>query len=60
VGGPVLVSGSATAAALLGSVDNVVSYLSTPVLGQGALLVVAIVLVRLMPQGISGSWRRQL
>ena len=60
VGGPVLVTGSATAAALLGTVDNVVSYLSTPVLGQGALLVVAIVLVRLMPQGISGRWSRQL
>jgi branched-subunit amino acid ABC-type transport system permease component len=60
VGGPVLVTGSAAAAALLGSVDNVVSYLSTPVLGQGALLVIAIVLVRLMPRGISGGWRRQL
>ena len=60
VGGPVLVTGSATAAALLGTVDTIVSYLSTPVLGQGALLVVAIVLVRLMPQGISGRWSRQL
>jgi branched-chain amino acid transport system permease protein len=38
----------------------IVSYLSTPVLGQGALLMVAIVLVRLMPQGISGRWGRQL
>jgi branched-chain amino acid transport system permease protein len=60
VGGPVLLSGSAAAAGVLGAVDNVVSYLSTPFLGQGALLVVAIVLLRLMPQGLSGHWRRQL
>jgi urea ABC transporter permease protein UrtB len=60
VGGPVLLSGSTAAAGLLGAVDNVVSYLSTPFLGQGALLVVAILLLRLMPQGLSGNWRRQL
>ncbi|MCL5734992.1 MAG: branched-chain amino acid ABC transporter permease [Actinobacteria bacterium] len=60
VGGPLVLSGAMSAAALLGSVDNVVSYLSTPFLGQGALLVISIVLLRLMPNGLSGKWRRQL
>jgi branched-chain amino acid transport system permease protein len=60
VGGQALLVGSTAAAGLLGTVDNVVSYLTTPFLGQGAVLVVAIVLLRLLPQGLSGSWKRQL
>jgi branched-chain amino acid transport system permease protein len=60
VGGPGVLTGSATASALLGGVENVVSYLSTPFFGQSALLLLAIFLVRFMPTGISGRWRRQL
>jgi urea ABC transporter permease protein UrtB len=60
VGGQALLVGSTAAAGLLGTVDNVVSYLTTPFLGQGAVLVVAIVLLRLLPQGLSGRWKRQL
>jgi len=60
VGGQALLIGSTAAAGLLGTVDNVVSYLTTPFLGQGAVLVVAIVLLRLLPQGLSGRWKRQL
>ena len=60
VGGQALLVGSTAAAGLLGTVDNVVSYLTTPFLGQGAVLVVAIVLLRLLPQGLSGHWKRQL
>jgi len=34
------------------------SYLTTPVLGEVTLLVSAIVLIRLLPQGISGRFLR--
>jgi branched-chain amino acid transport system permease protein len=60
VGGPAVVSGTSAAAAVLGGSYNLVSYLATPFFGQAALLGLAIVLLRLMPQGLSGSWRRQL
>ena len=60
VGGQAVLTGSTAASGLLGAVDNVVSYWTTAFLGQGALLAVAIVLLRLMPRGLSGGWRRQL
>jgi len=60
VGGPGVLSGTAAASVLLGGAENVVSYLSTPFFGQGALLVLAIVLLRVFPTGLSGRWQRQL
>jgi len=60
VGGAGVLTGTSTAAGLLGGVEYVVSYLSNPFLGQGALLILAIVLLRVMPTGISGYWGRQL
>jgi branched-chain amino acid transport system permease protein len=60
VGGQAVLTGSTAASGLLGTVDNAVSYWTTAFLGQGALLAVAIVLLRLMPRGLSGGWRRQL
>ncbi|CDY74678.1 Urea ABC transporter, permease protein UrtB [Caballeronia glathei] len=60
VGGSGVLTGTAAASALLGGVENVVSYLFTPFLGQAALLVLAICLVRVLPTGISGRLRRKL
>ena len=60
VGGPGVLTGTATAAGLLGSVDSFVSNTVTSFLGTASLLVVAIVLLRLLPTGISGRLRRQL
>jgi branched-chain amino acid transport system permease protein len=60
VGGSGVLTGAAAASALLGGVENVVSYLFTPFLGQAALLVLAICLVRVLPTGISGRLRRKL
>jgi hypothetical protein len=37
-----------------------VSYFTTPFIGQAALLLIAIGLLRLMPQGLSGNWRTYL
>lgn len=60
VGGPAVLTGTTAAAALLGTVDRTVSFLSTQFYGQAALLIAAIVLLRLMPTGLSGRMRRQL
>lgn len=59
-GGPAILLGTATSAAALGIVESVVALITTPVLGQVALLVCSVVLLRVFPNGISGSWRRSL
>lgn len=60
LGGPGVVSGTAAASSLLGSVQRVVSDASTAFYGTAALLVLAIVLLRFLPTGISGKAGRQL
>ncbi|MDQ7980833.1 branched-chain amino acid ABC transporter permease [Paraburkholderia sp. SARCC-3016] len=60
VGGSGVLTGAAAASVLLGGIENVISYLSTPFFGQAALLILAICLVRVMPTGISGRLRRKL
>lgn len=60
VGGPAALTGTMTASTLLGAIDTSVSFLTTAFLGQAALLVAAIVLLRLMPTGLSGRLGRQL
>jgi urea ABC transporter permease protein UrtB len=60
VGGPGILTGTSAASALLGSIETTVASFYSPFLGQGALLVAAIVLIRFMPTGLSGRWRRQL
>src|SRR5437899_13062975 len=58
VGGPVILLGTTTSGAVLALVESLVAYSSTPIYGQVAMLAVAIILLRLLPQGISGFWRR--
>jgi branched-subunit amino acid ABC-type transport system permease component len=53
-GGATVLAGTASAAILLGSVNQVVTFLTTPVVGEVALLAAAIVLLRLLPAGITG------
>lgn len=60
VGGPGVLTGTASAAGLLGSVDSLVSNLTSAFLGTAALLILAIVLIRLLPTGISGKVGKQL
>jgi branched-chain amino acid transport system permease protein len=57
-GGAAVIAGTLTAAALFGTVDQIVAFASTPVIGEIALLILAIVLLRLMPQGITGRFFR--
>ncbi|HVY06836.1 MAG TPA: branched-chain amino acid ABC transporter permease [Burkholderiales bacterium] len=59
-GGPAFLLGSLASSALLGGVANVVSQMFTNLWGLSALLVVAILLVRLLPNGLSGGWTRGL
>ena len=58
-GGTAILVGTVTAAALLGSVGTATTFLTTPVLGEVAVLVAAIVLLRLLPQGITGRFFRR-
>lgn len=60
VGGAGVLTGTSAAAGVLGGFQYLISYLSNPFLGQGALLVIAIVVLRIMPTGLSGYWGRQL
>ncbi|GLU27933.1 MULTISPECIES: ABC transporter permease subunit [Brucella/Ochrobactrum group] len=53
-GGASVVAGTLSASTLFGTVNQVTSFLTTPVLGEVAMLLAAVVLVRLMPQGITG------
>jgi urea transport system permease protein len=60
VGGPAIVTGTSISAGLLGSVQRLVSGETSLVLGAVSLLVLAIVILRVMPEGISGRLRRSL
>lgn len=55
-GGTSILSGSLAASSLFGSIDQIGSYLTTPVYGQVIVFTTAIVLIRLLPQGISGRF----
>lgn len=59
-GSPAILTGTAAAAGILGTIESIVALFTTPVLGQVALLLSAIGLLRIFPKGISGSWRRSL
>ena len=58
-GGAAILAGTLSAAGLLGAVSTVGSFLTTPVLGEVALLAAALVLLRLLPRGITGRFLRR-
>jgi branched-chain amino acid transport system permease protein len=51
-----VVSGALTSAGIFGVISQTVTLLSTPAVGEIALLVVAIILLRLLPTGITGRF----
>ncbi|OCI90866.1 urea ABC transporter [Agrobacterium sp. 13-626] len=57
-GGASVMVGTLTASTIFGTVNQVASFLTTPVLGEVAMLLAAVLLVRLMPQGITGRFFR--
>lgn len=55
-GGVAILAGTTSASILLGGINGVVSFITGPTLGEVALLVAAIILLRLMPTGITGRF----
>ena len=58
-GGSAILAGTTSASVLLGGINGVASYLTGPTIGEVALLAAAIVLLRLMPRGITGRYFRK-
>ena len=57
-GGAAVVAGTLSSAVVFGTINQLVSFGSTPVIGEIAMLALAVVLLRLMPQGITGRFFR--
>jgi branched-chain amino acid transport system permease protein len=55
-GGATIIAGTLSSSIIFGAVNQIVSFGSTPVIGEIAMLALAIVLLRLMPQGITGRF----
>ena len=58
-GGAAIISGTLSASTLLGSLNTLATFIATPVIGEVALLFAAIVLLRILPQGITGKYFRR-
>ncbi|MFK7996557.1 MAG: branched-chain amino acid ABC transporter permease [Granulosicoccus sp.] len=57
-GGAAILSGVLSSGFLFGTINQLVSFAANPVMGEIAMLVLAIILLRLMPQGITGRFFR--
>ena len=57
-GAGAVIAGTLSSSVLFGAINQIVSFAYTPVIGELAMLALAIVLLRLMPQGISGRFFR--
>jgi branched-chain amino acid transport system permease protein len=58
-GGASILAGTAAGSILLGGINGIVTFLTGPTIGEVALLVAAIILLRLMPTGITGRYFRK-
>lgn len=57
-GGPALIAGLVSSASVFGVIDQVFTFAMSPVIGEVALLIAAVVLLRLLPQGITTRFFR--
>ena len=57
-GGASVIAGTLSSSVIFGAINQLVSFGSTPMMGEIAMLALAIVLLRLMPQGITGRFFR--
>ncbi|MGH8764357.1 MAG: branched-chain amino acid ABC transporter permease [Burkholderiales bacterium] len=57
-GGSEVILGTLSSSVIFGAINQMVSFASTPVIGEIAMLLLAIILLRLMPQGITGRFFR--
>lgn len=60
VGGAGAVTGTTSAAIVLGTIERVVSDWAGSIAGLAALLIAAIIVIRILPTGITGKWRKTL
>jgi branched-chain amino acid transport system permease protein len=58
-GGAAFVTGTGIAGSLFGVIDEIGTVMTTPVFGEVALLLSAVVLIRVLPQGITGRFFRR-
>jgi urea transport system permease protein len=57
-GGPSLITGLMASSGLFGFISQIFTFAVSPVIGEVALLVAAVVLLRLLPQGVTGKFFR--
>ncbi len=57
-GGASILAGTASASTLFGLIDQMGSYATTPVYGEVILLIAATLLIRVLPEGITGRFFR--
>ena len=57
-GGPSLITGLMASSGLFGFISQIFTFAVSPVMGEVALLVAAVVLLRLLPQGVTGKFFR--
>ena len=55
-GGAAIITGTVSSSVLFGAVNQIASFAFMPVVGEIAMLTLAIILLRLMPQGITGRF----
>jgi urea transport system permease protein len=58
-GGPAIITGTGLAASLFGTINSLLSFETTPIIGDVALLAAAVLMIRLLPQGITGRFLRR-
>ena len=58
-GGAAILAGTASGSVLLGGINGIFTFLTGPTIGEVALLLAAIILLRLMPRGITGRFFRK-
>jgi branched-chain amino acid transport system permease protein len=56
-GGTNAIAGTAVSAGVLGAISTWATFLTTPVIGDVAMLAAAIIFLRLLPRGVSGGFR---
>jgi len=57
-GGAAVISGTLSSSIIFGTINQLVSFAAHPVIGEIAMLALAIILLRLMPRGITGRFFR--
>lgn len=55
-GGSAVIMGTGTTSVIFGIINQAVTFVSTPVLGEAALLLAAIMLLRFLPTGLAGRY----